>query len=60
VLSASPDLGHAALPPLLAPLGSGPARVPSTRKRRRLSVVVVLALLVVVGGAVAALFLMRG
>ena len=59
VLSASPDPGHAALPPPLAPLGSGPARVPSARKRRRLSVVVVLALLVVVGGAVAALFLMR-
>ena len=59
VLSASPDPGHAALPPPLAPLGSGPARVPSTRKRRR-SVLVVLALLVVVGGAVAALFLMRG
>jgi uncharacterized RDD family membrane protein YckC len=60
VLSAIPDPGHAALPPPLAPLGSGPARVPPTRKRRKLSVVVVLALLVVVGGAVAALFLMRG
>ena len=61
VVSSPAGTDPAGLPPLLPPIGSGPAPVPSTgRKRRRLAVVVVLTLLVVVVGGAAAFFLMRG
>jgi hypothetical protein len=61
VVSSSKESDPSGLPPPLAPLGSGPARAPSTGRKRRLRAVVILTLLVVlVAGGAAALFLMRG
>jgi len=53
---ASPDPGHAGLPPLLPPLGSNPRAESSTRRKRRLLAVVAVTVLVLV----AAFILMRG
>ena len=61
VVSSSKETDPSGLPPPLLPIGSGPAPVPSTRRKRlRQAVVVLMLLLLLVGAAAAALFLMRG
>ena len=60
VVSSSKETDPSGLPPPLLPIGSGPAPVPSTRRKRlRQAVVVLMLLLLLVGAAAAALFLMR-
>jgi uncharacterized RDD family membrane protein YckC len=61
VVSSSKETDPSGLPPPLLPIGSGPAPMPSTRRKRlRQAVVVLMLLLLLVGAAAAALFLMRG
>jgi len=61
VVSSSKETDPSGLPPPLLPIGSGPAPVPSTRRKRlRQAAVVLMLLLLLVGAAAAALFLMRG